>query len=69
MSDHSVELAAAEAAAAAGRLGDGLDAMHWKPWKRDGLDTLGRTLGGGLIRVYGELWGALRERVAIMVMS
>lgn len=45
LSLHSAELAGAEASAAAGRAGDGLDAMHWKAWRRDGLDALGRTLG------------------------
>lgn len=43
MSVHSVELAAAEATVVA-RVRTVPD--HWKPWKRDGLDALGRTLGG-----------------------
>lgn len=41
MSVHSAELAAAEAPPVLA----GLDAEHWKPWKRDGLDALGKTLG------------------------
>lgn len=31
----------------AGRPGDGGDAMHWKAWRRDGLDAVERTLGIG----------------------
>lgn len=53
LSVHSAELAGAEASAAAGRAGDGLDAMHWKAWRRDGLDALGRTLG---VYVFGCLY-------------
>lgn len=60
MSVHSSELAAAEAVTAAavavvaGRAGPGTGTVsvrtkglpdHWKPWRRDGLDALGRTLG------------------------
>lgn len=57
MSVHSAELAAAEAvtAAAAAAVAGGEGGMggvrkegvpdHWKPWKRDGLDALERTLG------------------------
>ena len=58
MSVHSSELAAAEAvtaaAVAAASAGRGAGAVsvrtkglldHWKPWRRDGLDALGRTLG------------------------
>eukprot|EP00752_Nemacystus_decipiens_P005910 g5342.t1 len=41
MTVHSAELAAAEATVAA-RLAGPLD--HWKRWKPDGLDSLGRTL-------------------------
>lgn len=32
-------------AGVAGRPGDGGDAMHWKAWRRDGLDALERILG------------------------
>lgn len=42
---HSAELAAAEAAAAARRAGP---SDHWKRWKPDGLDALGKTLGKGV---------------------
>lgn len=38
---HSAALAAAEVPGAVA----GLDAEHWKPWKRDSLDALGETLG------------------------
>lgn len=41
---HSAELAAAEAEAAARRTGP---SDHWKRWKPDGLDALGKTLGMG----------------------
>lgn len=41
MSVHSAALAAAEAPGVVA----GLDAEHWKPWKRDSLDALGETLG------------------------
>lgn len=41
---HSAELAEAEAAAAARRTGP---SDHWKRWKPDGLDALGKTLGEG----------------------
>ena len=57
MSVHSLELAAAEAVTAAavptgkGAGGGASSARtdglpdHWKPWRRDGLDALERTLG------------------------
>lgn len=44
MSVHSAELAAAEAAVAA-RAACPPEQDHWKRWKPDGLDSLGRTLG------------------------
>ena len=46
MTVHSAELAAAEAAVAARSAGP---SDHWKRWKPDGLDSLGRTLGEGFL--------------------
>lgn len=50
MTVHSAELAAAEATVASGLAGP---SDHWKRWKADGLDSLGRTLGKGVLFFFG----------------